>query len=161
MTPFLLALILAFIAAEVLNSSTWLARIVVRKSAFLRYGKTERGKERAEDWEAMIEQCPFETLRLCTAVGLAASGVYFASVRRVRAVHSRLMAWADKARRKVREARAFFNLPFYQFLIVAAIIVTVALIIAKRRQVNEAEILMALFLVFLAYRGWQRGDEPA
>lgn len=79
----LVAILLAYLATEFTEFLGWLAAKIAALSARLRYGDTERGRNRAEELATMVrDERPVQILKLVTALGLLASGLYFAGLRR-------------------------------------------------------------------------------
>ncbi len=73
---------------EMSDVSPWLARVLIRKAAYLQHGHTPRGEVRAEELEAMVStDRPGKLLKLCTALGFLAAAVP-AWVRRGLAIES-------------------------------------------------------------------------
>lgn len=61
---------------EMSDVSPWLARVLIRKAAYLQYGHTPRGEVRAEELQAMVStDRPGKLLKLCTALGFLAVAV--------------------------------------------------------------------------------------
>lgn len=63
----LLSIFLGLVINEACDVSPWLGRHIVRLAAVWRYGDTERGKVRAEEWAAYISTRPGKLLKLCAS----------------------------------------------------------------------------------------------
>ncbi|GAA2691372.1 PH domain-containing protein [Actinoplanes palleronii] len=69
-TVAVLGLISGLAINEMSDVSPWLARVVIRKSAHLRYGDTPRAEVRAEELQALVtDDRPGKLLKLITALG--------------------------------------------------------------------------------------------
>ena len=61
---------------EMSDVSPWLARVLIRKAAYLQYGHTPRGEVRAEELQAMVSiDRPGKLLKICTALGFLAVAI--------------------------------------------------------------------------------------
>lgn len=67
----LLGIILGLAVNESCDLSPWLAKKVVRWSARMQYGKSERAKIRAAELVSLIEERPGKLFKLATALGFA------------------------------------------------------------------------------------------
>jgi hypothetical protein len=69
------AVAIGLLTNELFDISSWLAKHIVRQSAFLRYGDSERAEIRAEELAAYIKDRPGNLFKLFTAVGFYSAAV--------------------------------------------------------------------------------------
>lgn len=69
------AVAIGLLTNELFDISSWLAKHVVRRSAFLRYGDGQRAEIRAEELAAYIRDRPGNLFKLFTAVGFYGAAV--------------------------------------------------------------------------------------
>jgi hypothetical protein len=69
------AVSIGLLTNELFDISSWLAKRIVRRSAFLRYGDSERAEIRAEELAAYIKDRPGNLFKLFTAVGFYGAAV--------------------------------------------------------------------------------------
>lgn len=101
-----LELVLGILAGLAVNElcdvSPWLAKLLVRRASYLRYGRNaSRAEIRAAEWAAIIEERPGKLLKLFSAVGFFGSGLWSAAGRSLRKLFSVAMHAALEASIKI------------------------------------------------------------
>jgi hypothetical protein len=96
-TEIFYAVIFAVLAAEFTDYATASSTRIARAAAHLRYGRTARGKIRAEEWETVVKERPGQLLRLFTALAFLLSSIAAISEARMRAaqpaIANRVATW--------------------------------------------------------------------